>query len=735
MGTIDEYKEKIYKAAAINKDVKLNPFQQRVVNSPSNNAIIAHEVGAGKTLAGIAKFEHMKEQGKASKALIVVPAGLRDNFAKEGVKKFTNSKANIIGNKQEISSKIYKSIDPKADYNVISYEMFRSNPEKYIKESGADTIITDEGHKVKNEGTMTTDAFKKVRHLYKNHITLTGSLISNTPADLQPLVDIATGGEHNLGKNKEEFEKNWLIRNNRGPYKNISQKRRPVMSIRNKKKLQEELNKYIDYADFDDVKDLAQMPEKHISEIKVPLSKDQVKIYKGLLNNNPKVKKLISMKRLETMKADEQASAFNKLIEARKLMNSIGAVVPGINLSDSANMTPKTKKLLDDVENHLKTTPDGQAIAFSHLINGGIDVMEAGAKDRKIPYGRFIGKGNIGVTESSRQRDAENYKKGKNKLMLISGAGAEGISLGNTTFEGVLDPHYNPERMKQMEARGIRSHGLSQRPKEQRIVQVNRYLSTMPKTLGIFKSSLKTPDEFIYEISKNKEKQNKLLYDLLKDQNRNKGKKKSFFNSKTASYEDAVCKEASRAWKRNFSEGIRPKLEQSGVLNHEKELSGLNKGSDEIIRKKNITVTHHQNPQDLTKEFYERIKDNNIMKTQIDPSAAAGMAAQNGAFGRYFVGMANDRGNHMLNLGDLTNAPAFKGKMSKVKDSLHNRYMEGIVKRHEVDEIREGIKQFENPKKHLKRDGSKIILGSTDGGHNTPKVLGRESANIAYSPG
>jgi hypothetical protein len=78
--------------------------------------------------------------------------------------------------------------------------------------------------------------------------------------------------------------------------------------------------------------------------------------------------------------------------------------------------------------------------------------------------------------------------------------------------------------MNQMEARGIRSHGLSHRPKEQRVVQVNRYLATMPKTLGVFKSSTKTPDEFIYEISKNKEKQNKMLYDLLKKQDA-KGRK------------------------------------------------------------------------------------------------------------------------------------------------------------------------------------------------------------------
>lgn len=53
----DYYKKQIYKQAALNKDVKLYPHQQRVVNNPSSELVIAHSVGSGKTLTGIAKFE------------------------------------------------------------------------------------------------------------------------------------------------------------------------------------------------------------------------------------------------------------------------------------------------------------------------------------------------------------------------------------------------------------------------------------------------------------------------------------------------------------------------------------------------------------------------------------------------------------------------------------------------------------------------------------------------------
>lgn len=521
MNKIAMYENAIYKAAALKKDIQLYPHQQNAVERPGDSVIYAHGVGSGKTLTSIARFEKLKNEGKANKALVIVPAGLRNNFAEKGVKKFTDSKVNIVGNKAEIRSGAYHPIDPNADYNAISYEMFRSNPEKYIRESGADTIITDESHRGKNESTSTAKALKKTRGLYKNYIGLTGSLISNELADVVPLVDVASGGKHNLGKNKNEFSEKYLKRSTEKKYQGLNKKRIPVTGFHNEKALAKDLSKYVDYLDNDDIKEVAQMPYKKLDINKVPISRKQAKIYKDLLEDNPKVRKMITAKRLETFKDEEVAKAYSALIEARKLMNSVGSVHPGISLKESANITPKTKKMLDDLQEHLNNTPDGQALLFSHLINGGTDVLEAGLKDRKIDYGKFVGKGNKGVTESSRQQDVNDYNHRKKKVMVISGAGGEGISLDDTTWEGVLDPHYNPEKMKQMEARGIRSKGLSHRKPEDRVVNVNRYLATMPKTFGIFKSRYRTPDEFIYEIAQHKEKQNKLMYDLLKKNQKN----------------------------------------------------------------------------------------------------------------------------------------------------------------------------------------------------------------------
>ncbi|MGL5715944.1 MAG: SNF2-related protein, partial [Paraclostridium sp.] len=482
--------------------------------------IAAHPVGSGKTLSGIGKFEKLKSEGKANKALVVVPAGLRHNFANEGVSKFTDSKPNIIGNQQEVRKGTGYKVNPDSDYNVVSYEMFRKNPEKILEDSGADTIILDEMHRLKNQGTSTIDSFKRIKGKYNNTIGLTGSVISNKISDVYNLIDLASGGDHALGKNQKDFEKMYLERSKAKKYRDLRDERKPVVGFKNRNTLKEQLGKYIDYASADEVRSIAKIPVKDKKTVNVPVSKQQARLYKAIINENPNVKKLIYNKRLETLKDDEMAKAFSDLIEARKLMNSVGSVIPGMSLEESSKITPKASKILSDAENHLKNTKDGQVILLSNLVNGGVDVLEAGLKEKGIPYGKFVGKGNKGVTEEARQQSVKDYNDRKLRAMIISGAGAEGLSLGDTTWEGTFDPHYNPERINQMEARGIRSFGLSHRPEEDRKVQVNRYVATMPKKMGVFKDKVKTPDEVIYEIANNKSKQNQLLYDLLLEDRR-----------------------------------------------------------------------------------------------------------------------------------------------------------------------------------------------------------------------
>ena len=288
------FKDIIEKQAKLNDDIEFNKFQQRVINNPSTSMIFAHEVGSGKTLSSIAKFEKMKEDGKANKALVVTPAGLRHNFGNEGVKKFTDSSYNIIGNKGEKSKGVASGPNPDSDYNIISYEMFRKNPEEILKQTGADTIIADEMHRLRNDNTQALNSFKKTKDQYKNFIGLTGSVVNNGISDIYNLVDLVADGNHRLGKNRKDFDKTYLARSKSKKYADLREERKPVTGFKFKSILKDDLKKYKDYAGMDDVRPVAKIPEKRLNVQKIPLSKEQTKLYRKLIKNDPNLRKLIT---------------------------------------------------------------------------------------------------------------------------------------------------------------------------------------------------------------------------------------------------------------------------------------------------------------------------------------------------------------------------------------------------------------------------------------------------------
>lgn len=462
------------KKGGLKEDVSLMPHQENAVQKAierDGDIVFAHKVGTGKTLTSIATFEKLREQGKASKALVVTPASLRENFVMNGVNKFTKSKSVILGNSQEVKDQKYQSPDkpPGADYYVVSYDMYRKDPEKYIKNTGADTVIYDELHKIKNDDSITYEAIKKARPLHRNFIGLTGSVVSNNPADIVPLIDSMTNGQHSLGS-KGGFKTRFVGTDKKGNE-----------YIKEPKRLKVMLNPYVDFVENIE-SSVGKMPKKIIAEEYVQMSPHQETLYRYVMDKLDPLTAIKIRLGLTDLKKKEISNIFSQIIQARQVSNAIHPMDKSFTLSRSAKESPKVKKLIDDVMEHLGETPDGHAVVHTQLIHGGVDVLEQGFKDRGIEPAIFIGKGQPGITEEKRQQAVQDYKSGKKKVMVISSAGSEGLSLGNTTMIAGLDGHFNPERILQAEARGVRVDSLQHRPEEQRQVLVKRDLSTVPRS-------------------------------------------------------------------------------------------------------------------------------------------------------------------------------------------------------------------------------------------------------------
>lgn len=110
-----------------------------------------------------------------------------------------------------------------------------------------------------------------------------------------------------------------------------------------------------------------------------------------------------------------------------------------------------------------------------------------------------------GIDKKDRQISLEIFNKPENKygkiikIILISPAGSEGISIHNIRQIHIMEPFWNETRITQMIGRGIRQCSHKDLPLDERIVDIYRYKS-------IRKSNIETADQSIEESALEKEK-------------------------------------------------------------------------------------------------------------------------------------------------------------------------------------------------------------------------------------
>jgi superfamily II DNA or RNA helicase len=504
------------------------PHQADAAKKLLNNngrLILAHGVGTGKTVSSIYGFELLKNRGRARKALVVVPAGLRENFAEGGIKKFLNApNYQIVGSATEKGRPGYVrpgEVSPDKDYTIVSYSMFRRHPEALMDATGSDTLIFDEYHRTRNEKGGTFKAAMRARSRARNFMGLTGSLVNNNPSEVATLLTISSNQRFmSPAQFRSRFTKTI------GFEKGFLGGKKKVKKVTRKPELVTLVDPRVHYVPTESLKGKS-MPRKNVKFVDVPMSEDQDKLYNLALDRLGPVKEYITRKDPKVIVKDiDPKFLFAQTAHARQISNSVG-MGRKMSLSESAVNTPKVRKLVNDAVKHIKENPDGKVVVYSNLIRGGVDVLQAGLKDRGLDPAIFIGKGTeIGkgkVTSKSRDLGVASFKKGKKKVIILSGAGAEGLNLPNTTAFLALDGHFNPERVLQAEARGRRLGGQAHRAPEKRVLEVRRYRNIAPesKKPGFFgkllgKKAPKTTDQWVYDVAKRKYMQNKDFYETIK---------------------------------------------------------------------------------------------------------------------------------------------------------------------------------------------------------------------------
>lgn len=502
------------KSAALLPSVKLRPHQEEAVQKAEDNGgslLLAHATGTGKTLSGIAAFENLKKKGLATKAIVVVPAGLRSNFVDSGVKKFTNSSVSVYGPKNEKNS---KGIGDKSDstYNVVSYDLFREHGEKLLQDTGADTIICDEIHRVRGTEGSTYNKMRDLREKVKNAITLTGSIVNNEPNDVVPLLDITYGKAGHKLVSKDFFDK--LFVHKEAVTKGVLN---PKVYIDKKLKNKQQLSNYmkgkVDFIPHEQVQ--ADMPNRKLETVTVEMSPIQAKLYDFSMSSVDPITRWKIRNNIPVGQREAQ-DAFSKLTQARQVSTDPSILDKTLHDKNPEEYSPKIKAMVNDLDQHLKEKDHHKVVVYGNLHPGQLGGIERALKNRGINYSTFYGTGQEGNTAVKRDQNIKDFQAGKNRVLLISSAGSEGLDLKNATMLQMAEGHFNPEKIQQAEAR-VRRMGSPLKE-----VLIKRYISQPPpsktsKFLGAFgmKTGDQGVDSWVYNLAQKKDELNSQFRDVL----------------------------------------------------------------------------------------------------------------------------------------------------------------------------------------------------------------------------
>ena len=168
-------------------------------------------------------------------------------------------------------------------------------------------------------------------------------------------------------------------------------------------------------------------------------------------------------------------------------------------------------KITNMIMNSFKST--GPVLMFSNFVRmEGLEIIKvylkyfgfasfhSGKGKDYFRYTEFHGSINMEQRNKNRKsfNDTSNTHGKLIRIILISPAGSEGISLSNVKQVHVLDPYWNEVRIHQLIARAIRQCSHADLPMKDRYVDIYRYFA-------VRKSGKQTADEDIDGIAKKKE--------------------------------------------------------------------------------------------------------------------------------------------------------------------------------------------------------------------------------------
>jgi len=147
----------------------------------TRRALFGDDMGLGKTIQAIAASVFLKGQGKLSRVLIICPASLKLQWARE-IERFSDESVTVMTGTKKKREKLYAE---GSTFTVLNYELVLKDF-NLIRSLEPDLIVLDEAQRIKNWRAKTTQLIKNLTSEYA--YVLTGTPLENRLDELYSIV-------------------------------------------------------------------------------------------------------------------------------------------------------------------------------------------------------------------------------------------------------------------------------------------------------------------------------------------------------------------------------------------------------------------------------------------------------------------------------------------------------------------------------------------------------------------
>lgn len=522
-------------------------YHQKVVkhyfttNPDHRGLLVFHGTGTGKTMLSVSIADTMKDHRRV---VILSAKSLQHNFMKEVRKYMTLLKMP----EQEIDSTIekkYKFVSSNAGNMLTQLASIGKTVEELEFEKTLEVftqnidlegtlVIVDEAQNffngIVNGSKNATGLYKAIMEATDvKLIFLSATPIINDPFEIVPMFNMLYGSNI-LPEDYDDFYSFYIDKDN--------------LMVKNKEKFKNRIFGLVSYmGDWwksgglmkpDAVIKRDFFPDQLPTIVSyIPMSPQQFAAYVNArdLESQVKAKKTVTKENLQKPKSDP-GSTYR--VASRQISNFLlpdTVKVKNINkygftkhidklteehLNNLDVYSPKMNKILENVRKHT-----GLSVVYSSFVTGeGLRIFsmvliangwrEYDPKKPKRASEKVFVFISGQVSADDRAEILTRFNKRENRdseeidMMLLSGAGAEGLDLKNVRSIHIMEPYWNYGRIEQIIARAVRyrSHDHFENPKD-RTVQPYIYLSDYPKNY-VFKSTKtkkypeKTTDVHLY---------------------------------------------------------------------------------------------------------------------------------------------------------------------------------------------------------------------------------------------